>query len=389
MACAQTGSGKTAGFLLPILNDLIQDPDISAPATVPVTPEALILGPTRELVIQIGKEGHDYGMGSIVKTKIVYGGTQSRSQLNSLSYGCNILVATPGRLLQYVNDGSVSLAKVKYFILDEADRMLDMGFMVDVKKIVEKMPPKGTRVSGMFSATFPPDVQNVAAEFLHDYIFVTVGVVGGACSDVEQTFIQLDRKEKKGKLFEILGELDKKQKVLVFCGSKKQADFLATTLSQKFSCTSIHGDRLQSQRETALREFTNGTRQILVATAVAARGLDIPMVGLVINYDMPAEIDEYVHRIGRTGRVGNTGKAISFFDPGSDGSIVERLKEILTGAGQNIPEFLNEGSGGFGGGDFGGDDDFGGVDSRGMESMNLGGKPANGNAEEDAFEEGW
>jgi len=278
--------------------------------------------------------------------------------------GCNILVATPGRLKQFIKEGHVSLEKVQFFILDEADRMLDMGFMPDVNEIVAALPPKDKRVSGMFSATFPDAIQKAAEAFLNDHIFVAIGVVGGACKDVKQTFIECERNEKRTKLMEILENITPDDKVVIFCASKKGADFLATFLSTKnMSSTSIHGDRLQSQRETALREFTNGTRKILVATAVAARGLDIPKVSIVVNYDLPSEIDEYVHRIGRTGRVGHIGKAISFYDAGQDGALVAQLVAILSGAGQEVPDFLQSGSGG---GGFGGDSlGFASTDARG------------------------
>lgn len=185
------------------------------------------------------------------------------------------MVATPGRLKQFVNENIVKLDCVSFFVLDEADRMLDMGFMTDVKEIVEKMTPIDERVSGMFSATFPVGVQKAAAEFLkREYVFIVIGVVGGACTDVVQEFMQVERSEKRGKLLDILRESPTDEKVLVFCNAKKGADFLAASLSsQGISTTSIHGDRLQSQRELALREFTQGKRKVLVATAVAARGL--------------------------------------------------------------------------------------------------------------------
>ncbi|ODM98102.1 ATP-dependent RNA helicase vasa, isoform A [Orchesella cincta] len=287
MCCAQTGSGKTAAFLLPIINRLLQQQDTLTPAmTVPATPEALILAPTRELAIQIGKEANMYANGSMIKTQVVYGGTAIFSQKSRLMKGCNIMVATTGRLKQFITEKIVDVSKVKYFILDEADRMLDMGFMPDVQTIEN-------RVSGMFSATFASDIQVAAKNFLGDYIYIVIGVVGGACTDVKQEILQVEKAEKRNTILEILGKTAKNEKVLVFCASKKGADFLASYLSgRNHSCTSIHGDRLQSQREMALLEFTTGKRQVLVATAVAARGLDIPKVAMVINYDLPNEIDE-------------------------------------------------------------------------------------------------
>lgn len=213
----------------------------------------------------------------------------------------------------------------------------------------------------MFSATFPKEIQRLAAEFLTDYIFVTIGILGGACSDVTQNFFEVTRKEKRKKLTELLEEVDP-QGTLIFVERKADADFLATFMSNtRYSSTSIHGDRLQSQREMALREFKAGERKVLIATSVAARGLDIPNVKHVINYDMPKSIDEYVHRIGRTGRVGNKGRASSFFDPLGDAAIANDLVNILQQAGLEVPSFL--GGGGGGGGDYG--NGFGGSDMRG------------------------
>lgn len=215
----------------------------------------------------------------------------------------------------------------------------------------------------MFSATFPREIQGLAAEFLQNYVFVTIGILGGACSDVHQTFYEVTRKEKRRKLTELLDE-DDPQGTLIFVERKADADFLATFMSAtRHSSTSIHGDRLQSQRELALREFKQGTRKVLIATSVAARGLDIPNVQHVINYDMPKSIDEYVHRIGRTGRVGNKGRASSFYDPLGDSAIANDLAKILSQAGLEVPAFLGGGGGGHGG--YGSSDvGFGGSDVR-------------------------
>merc|ERR1712226_482357 len=225
------------------------------------------------------------------------------------------------------------------------------------------MPDKGTRQTLMFSATFPDDIQTAAQEFLNDYLFLTVGLVGGACSDVKQDFYEVAKFDKRTKLEELMQEpeRDPKERTLIFVQTKKNADFLATYLSgEGLPTTSIHGDRLQREREEALYDFRVGTMPILVATAVAARGLDIPGVAHVINYDMPDDVDEYVHRIGRTGRVGNTGKATSFFDAEGDGDVAGKLVAMLVAAKVEVPDWLGEaGSGGAdGGGDgAGGDDD--------------------------------
>ncbi|KRT86759.1 helicase [Oryctes borbonicus] len=194
----------------------------------------------------------------------------------------------------------------------------------------------------MFSATFPEEIQRLAGKFLHDYIFVAVGIVGGACADVEQRFYEVDRFKKRQKLLELLRE-EGSERTLVFVETKRNADFIATFLSENdLSSTSIHGDRLQRERETALREFKQGVRNILVATDVAARGLDIKNVMHVINFDLPKHIEEYVHRIGRTGRVGNRGKATSFFDFGQDMNLAKDLLKVLKEAEQPVPDWLEQ-----------------------------------------------
>jgi len=221
-----------------------------------------------------------------------------------------------------------------------------------------KKAPEGERQTLMFSATFPDEVQESAQEFLaDDYLFLTVGLVGGACSDVKQVFYEVAKFDKRSKLEELMQdpERDPKERTLIFVQTKKNADFLATYLSgEGLPTTSIHGDRLQREREEALFDFRTGDKPILVATAVAARGLDIPNVAHVINYDMPDDVDEYVHRIGRTGRVGNLGKATSFIDTEGDGDVMPKLVDMLTKVGVEVPEFLGEGGAG---GDAGGDDD--------------------------------
>merc|ERR1719495_2934077 len=260
-------------------------------------------------------------------------------------------------MLDFVDKGKVSFECLQYLVLDEADRMLDMGFMPDIQRMMSNpnMPAKGQRHTLMFSATFKDEVQRTASEFLDNYLFVTIGMVGGACSDVSQSFYQVARVDKREKLKELLNDCDPKDKTLVFVKTKKNADFVATFLSgEGLPTTSIHGDRLQREREEALFDFRQGNMNIMVATAVAARGLDIKGVAHVVNYDMPEDVDEYVHRIGRTGRVGNLGKATSFYDSEEDGKISSQLLKILADCGQEVPAFLAGGGGGDGGAD---DDD--------------------------------
>ncbi|CAL7945638.1 unnamed protein product [Xylocopa violacea] len=350
MACAQTGSGKTAAFAVPIINTLLDKPTDLVINSSCCEPQVVIVSPTRELTIQIWQQIVKFAHNSIIKTVVAYGGTSVVHQGGKLSAGCHILVATPGRLLDFVERKRIQFSSVRFLVLDEADRMLDMGFLPSIERIVdhETMVPLGERSTLMFSATFPDEVQHLAKRFLSNYLFLAVGVVGGACSDVEQHFYEVARNKKKDLLKEILereNDAGKLEGTLVFVEMKKKADFIAVFLSENnYPTTSIHGDRLQRQREEALADFKSGRMSVLVATAVAARGLDIKNVSHVINYDMPKGIDEYVHRIGRTGRVGNRGRATSFFDPEEDAHLRGDLVRILKQAGQPVPDWLMGGN---------------------------------------------
>ncbi|XP_053203204.1 ATP-dependent RNA helicase vasa-like [Panonychus citri] len=366
MACAQTGSGKTLAFMLPILQDLFSDPDTtSGYGSGCQEPKAVVVTPTRELAIQIYREAYKYSADSIVKVQIIYGGTSSSHQRAKLSEGCHVLVGTPGRIIDFLDKGYFSFSSLKYFVLDEADRMIDQGFIPDIRRMASHptMPPVSKRQTLMFSATFPDEVQRVAAEFLKkDYLFLTVGILGAANSDVEQTFFKVDKTEKRNKIIEVLGSKENNDRTMIFVEAKKTADFLASFLSQKgYKATSIHGDRFQHQREEALRDLKSGKYPLLVATSVASRGLDIQGVLHVINYDLPKEIDDYVHRIGRTGRVGNKGRSTSFYDPSFDRPLAEKIVPIIEKASQSVPEWLKDEAGG-GSPDY--DDGFGGVDLR-------------------------
>ncbi|XP_031562414.1 ATP-dependent RNA helicase DED1-like [Actinia tenebrosa] len=342
MACAQTGSGKTAAFLLPVMTGMMNDGLVSGSFTDVQTPQAVVIAPTRELANQIYMEGRKFSHNTMLRAVVCYGGVSVAHQQRQIQNGCNLLVATPGRLKQFIEKGVVSLTKVKYLILDEADRMLDMGFEQDIRKIVETMglPDKMSRQTLMFSATFPEEIQTLAQDFLNDYLFLTVGRVGSATTDIEQNIVEVSEFEKRDKLTEIL-ENAGTHRTLVFVESKRGADFLAVFLSQEgFPTTSIHGDRLQREREEALEDFREGRCPVLIATNVAARGLDIDDVKHVINFDLPSEIDEYVHRIGRTGRIGNKGKSTSFFLRGRDDKIARGLVKVLSDASQEVPEWL-------------------------------------------------
>ena len=364
MACAQTGSGKTGGFLFPILSQaFINGPSaISAAQTNggmgyrsrKALPTSLILAPTRELVSQIYEEARKFAYRSWVRPCVVYGGADIGTQLRSMERGCDLLVATPGRLVDLIERGRISLANIKYLVLDEADRMLDMGFEPQIRRIVdgEDMPSVQGRQTLMFSATFPRDIQMLARDFLKDYVFLSVGRVGSTSENITQKVEYVEDADKRSVLLDIL-HTHGAGLTLIFVETKRMADSLSDFLiNQSFPATSIHGDRTQRERERALEMFRNGRCPILVATAVAARGLDIPNVTHVVNYDLPTDIDDYVHRIGRTGRAGNTGMSTAFFNRGNRG-IVRDLLELLKEAHQEVPPFLEnvarEGTG-FGGG---------------------------------------
>jgi ATP-dependent RNA helicase DDX3X len=369
MACAQTGSGKTGGFLFPILSQAYKNGPSAAPPQNSVGfrqrkayPTSLILAPTRELVSQIYDESRKFAYRSWVRPCVVYGGADIGGQLRQIERGCDLLVATPGRLVDLIERGRISLQNIKYLVLDEADRMLDMGFEPQIRRIVEgeDMPNVQLRQTLMFSATFPRDIQMLARDFLKDYIFLSVGRVGSTSENITQKIEYVEDQDKKSVLLDIL-QAQEKGLTLIFVETKRMADALCDTLqNQSFPATSIHGDRTQRERERALELFRTGQCPILVATAVAARGLDIPNVTHVVNYDLPTDIDDYVHRIGRTGRAGNTGVSTAFFNRGNRG-VVRDLIDLLKEANQEVPGFLDAiaretsfGGGGRGGGRSGG-----------------------------------
>lgn len=395
MACAQTGSGKTGGFLFPILSQAF----INGPSNTPqqgggmgyrsrkAYPTSLILAPTRELVSQIHEEARKFAYRSWVRPCVVYGGADIGTQLRAMEKGCDLLVATPGRLVDLIERGRISLANIKYLVLDEADRMLDMGFEPQIRRIVEQedMPPTAGRQTLMFSATFPRDIQMLARDFLKDYVFLSVGRVGSTSENITQKVEYVEDPDKRSVLLDIL-HTHGAGLTLIFVETKRMADSLSDFLiNQQFPATSIHGDRTQREREKALEMFRGGRCPILVATAVAARGLDIPNVTHVVNYDLPTDIDDYVHRIGRTGRAGNTGMSTAFFNRGNRG-VVRDLIDLLKEAHQEVPAFLEniarEGSsfGGSGGrgGRSGGGRGRGGAANRDFRKMGGGGMGGGG-----------
>ncbi|NXN98720.1 DDX4 helicase, partial [Rhinopomastus cyanomelas] len=345
MACAQTGSGKTAAFLVPVVALMMRDGVTSSSFKEQQGPECIIVAPTRELINQIFQEARKFVYGTCIRPAVIYGGTKTCYSINQIMQGCNILCATPGRLLDIVGRDKVSLNNVKYLVLDEADHMLDMGFELAMKKLISllSVPPKHKRQTLMFSATFPEEVQRLAMQFLKpDYVFVVVGLVGEACRDVQQSILQVPQYSKRDKLIDILHRIGH-ERTVVFVDRKFKADYLAAFLCQeKIPATSIHGDREQRERERALQNFRSGKCTVLVATSVAARGLDIENVQHVINFDLPSTIEEYVHRIGRTGRCGNTGNAISFFNNVTDSRLAQSLIKVLSNAQQEVPVWLEE-----------------------------------------------
>jgi ATP-dependent RNA helicase DDX3X len=342
MGCAQTGSGKTAAFLFPIISQMIQmnlEPG-NAYGRRKVHPYALVLAPTRELACQIYDEAKKFSYKTGLKSVVVYGGASIGLQLRDLERGCDILVATPGRLVDILERGRISVSQIRWLILDEADRMLDMGFEPQIRRIVEgeDMPKTGERQTLMFSATFPKEIQRLAASFLCDYVFLAVGRVGSTTELVTQKFIRVDEGDKQGILLDLITSV--KGLTIIFVETKRKADMLEDFLIREgFAATSIHGDRVQQDRTAALRTFSSGQTPFLIATNVAARGLDIDNITHVINYDMPTDIDDYVHRIGRTGRAGKPGMATAFISE-ENVNIVPKLLEILGEAQQDIPPWL-------------------------------------------------
>jgi len=302
----------------------------------------LVLAPTRELACQIYDEGRKFSWKTGLQTVVVYGGVPIGSQLRDLERGCDILVATPGRLVDIIERGRISLSSIRFLILDEADRMLDMGFEPQIRRIVEQedMPPSKDRQTLMFSATFPKEIQRLASAFLYDYIFLAVGRVGSTTDLVTQKFIRCDEQDKPNMLLDLINSVS--GLTIIFVETKKKADILEDfLLGERFRATSIHGDRGQEDRTAALRSFSNGTTPYLIATNVAARGLDIENIMHVINYDMPTDIDDYVHRIGRTGRAGKPGLATAFITE-ENANIIPKLIEILDESGQEVPEWLDK-----------------------------------------------
>ncbi|GAB3273386.1 DEAD/DEAH box helicase [Larkinella harenae] len=309
LGCAQTGTGKTAAFAIPILQILHNQ---KATERGPKTVKALILTPTRELAIQIGDSFTAYGRFLELRHTVIFGGVSQHAQTQALKAGVDILIATPGRLLDLMNQRFIDLRHIELFVLDEADRMLDMGFIHDVKKVIAKLPTQ--RQSLFFSATMPPDVAKLADTILKKPVKVEVTPVSSTAETVRQSVYFVDKANKKRLLIHLLND-QSIGSVLVFARTKHGADRVAKDLSKAgIQAEAIHGNKSQNARQRALNNFKNRQTRVLVATDIAARGIDVEELSHVINYELPNVPETYVHRIGRTGRAGNSGFAFSFCD---------------------------------------------------------------------------
>jgi ATP-dependent RNA helicase DDX43 len=332
---AQTGTGKTLAFLLPAI---VHIEGQITPLADRKGPSAIVLSPTRELAIQIEQEAHKFAYKKI-RSVCIYGGGNRREQIEAVKRGVEIVIATPGRLNDLVMNEIISLRYVTYLILDEADRMLDMGFEPQIKKVLLDIRPD--RQTVMTSATWPPGVRRLAESYMKDPFQVNVGTLDlRACVLVEQTVEFVEDCDKKQRILQFIANMGDNDKVLVFCSRKATADDLASDLLlHGLPVQSIHGDREQCDREQALEDFKTGVAPILVATDVASRGLDIQDITYVINYDFPMHIEDYVHRVGRTGRAGATGKALTFMSR-NNWKWARSLIKILSDASQVVPDEL-------------------------------------------------
>ena len=328
LGCAQTGTGKTAAFAIPILQQLYKAKQIGKQYK---SIKALILTPTRELAIQIDESFAAYGRNLDIKHLVIYGGVPQNAQITALRKGTDILVATPGRLLDFVEQGFINLAYVKIFVLDEADRMLDMGFIYDVKAVVAKLPEQ--RQTLFFSATMPNEIAKLADSILQQPLRVEVTPVSSTAKTVVQSMYFVEKSKKIDLLMHILKD-SSIERVLVFMRTKHASDeVVRDLLSNDIHAEAIHGNKSQNARQRALANFKTGETRVLVATDIAARGIDIENLTHVLNYELPNEPETYVHRIGRTGRAGASGIAFSFCDIGE----IRFLKEIQKLVGKAVP----------------------------------------------------
>ncbi|SOD82945.1 DEAD/DEAH box helicase [Spirosoma fluviale] len=333
LGCAQTGTGKTAAFAIPILQLLSEERSKSAGG--PRRIKTLILTPTRELAIQIAESFTAYGRHLNIRNTVIFGGVSQHSQVNTLKSGVDVLIATPGRLLDLMNQGFVGLRDVQFFVLDEADRMLDMGFIHDVKKVIAKLPTH--RQSLFFSATMPPDVAKLADTILNNPAKVEVTPVSSTADTIEQAMYFVGKEDKRKLLVHILDDKNIKS-ALVFARTKHGADKVVKDLLKAgIGAEAIHGNKSQNARQRALSNFKSRETRVLVATDIAARGIDVDELSHVINYELPNIPETYVHRIGRTGRAGHDGIALSF----CDAEETEYLRDIHKLIGKRVPVIDN------------------------------------------------
>ncbi|WP_423708610.1 DEAD/DEAH box helicase [Undibacterium sp. WLX3042] len=325
MGAAQTGTGKTAGFSLPIIQRLLAHANTSAsPARHPV--RALILTPTRELADQVAENVKAYSRFTPLRSTVVFGGMDMAPQVAALRSGVEIVIATPGRLLDHVQQKTINLSQTQILVMDEADRMLDMGFLPDLQRIINLLPKQ--RQNLMFSATFSPEIKKLAASFLNDPQTIEVARSNATSDNVTQILYKVTEDEKRDAVSFIIRERGLKQ-VIVFSNTKIGASRLAVHLvKQGVKASAIHGDKSQNERMVALEDFKRGEVEVLVATDVAARGLDISEMPCVINYDLPYNAEDYVHRIGRTGRAGAKGDAISLYTDQDERLLIDIEKLI-------------------------------------------------------------
>lgn len=325
---AQTGTGKTAAFAIPIIQMLAVNKNIVAKRPV----RALILTPTRELAIQISDCFGEYGRHTGLRHCVIFGGVKQKQQTDTLQQGVDILIATPGRLLDLMNQGFIRLDEISHFVLDEADRMLDMGFIHDIKRILPKLPARKQTL--LFSATMPTQITSLSRSFQNNPVRIEVNPESSTVDTVSQYLYYVEKQEKKDLLVDLLQKKDDLN-VLVFSKTKYGADKIAKVLCKAgIASEAIHGNKTQNSRQRALSNFKSGKIRVLIATDIAARGIDIDLLGLVINYDLPDVAETYVHRIGRTGRAGRKGTALSFCSTEEKSQLRDIQK--LTGVKLNI-----------------------------------------------------
>lgn len=348
-----TGSGKTLAFLLPAIVHINAQPYLK-PGDGPIV---LVVAPTRELAVQIKLECDKFGESSRIKNTCVYGGVPKSTQIRDLQNGVEICICTPGRMIDLLSMGKTNLRRVTYLVLDEADRMLDMGFEPQLRKIVSQIRPD--RQTVMYSATWPKEIVSLAHDFLDDFIQVTVGSLDlSANKNIDQVIEPLEDHEKFNAFMARMEKTDPRDKVIVFCETKRGVDQLTQNIrNTRIQARAIHGDKSQSERDWVLKDFKSGRSNVLVATDVASRGLDVKGIRFVINFDMPKNIEDYIHRIGRTARAGATGVAVSYITS-KDAKLARPLIKVLKDAGQAVPARLEDmarnSGGSYGGGRYGG-----------------------------------